>query len=162
MIVASFACFADPPSVGDDGTNCLPVEAPDGGGDCPSICNGGCVENECQIVCSVDRPCNAMTMQCPDSLACDIDCAGDGVCADAHFGCPNDFACSLTCEGPGACTDAELTCGFSECAIECGAPESSCGGTLVRCGAGACLGDCIPGASPTLDRCDEACACERC
>jgi hypothetical protein len=129
--------------------------------ECPAICNGGCAEDECQILCTVDAPCRG-PIQCPEDFACDVDCAGEDVCMGVQIACPNDYSCALTCEGDLACHDTQLTCGFSECALECGAPTTACEGTIVHCGPGACLGECIPGAFPTLSRCEDACTCERC
>jgi hypothetical protein len=150
-------CFGEAPAV----DACQPIEDPEPMTDCPAICNDGCAENECQIACRADQPCNG-PIQCPMDFACDVDCSGDGVCTGATIACPSDFTCSLTCEGANACMGVEMTCGFSECSIECGAPENACDATTVHCGAGACLGECIPGVSPTFDHCEDACACEPC
>lgn len=159
-------CFAEAPAsegnttaATDDGA-CPAIEEPDGTV-CPAICNGGCVEQECQIVCDAANPCTE-DIACPPDFACDIDCAGANVCEASVFTCPSDFACSLTCEGENACATAQLECGFSECAIECGADETSCLGTIVRCSGAACLAECATDVAPTLDGCDGACSCVEC
>jgi len=160
-------CFAEAPmseantiAATDDGA-CQAIEEPDGT-ECPAICNGGCVENECQIVCDDANPCSATELACPPDFACDVDCAGTNVCEASVFTCPNDYACSLSCEGESACATAQLECGFSECAIECGADETACAGTIVRCSGAACLAECASDVAPTLDGCDGACSCTEC
>lgn len=159
------ACFVEPPSVGvvADSTDaiCADVEQPDDGPACPAICNGGCSERECQILCRPDQPCHG-ELACPQELACDVDCEGAGVCEGAVFTCPGDYACSLSCAGPSACGMTELECGFSECAIECGPDDTACTGTHVRCSHGACTAECVPGALPWLDGCEQACECSEC
>ena len=164
------ACFGEAPQADEtadggssEGTgSCAPVEQPMPQVDCPAMCNGGCAENECQILCRPDQSCADATLVCPEAFACDVDCEGEGVCSGLTLTCGSDFACSLSCSGADACANAEQRCGFSECSIECGPDPSSCAGTSVRCSEGACLAECAGTSVPYLDRCEQACECGAC
>lgn len=127
---------------------------------CPSICNGGCVEDACRIVCNFPSSCGGRRVDCPPGMKCVVECSGASSCGGLELRCAETGACALNCTGPSSCGNVQMRCPTSaSCALTCGG-FSSCHGTQIACGPGACSATCTGGGSAIGKlNCGPSCIC---
>jgi hypothetical protein len=122
---------------------------------CPTVCNGGCDNRTCVVLCAADDAC-AAPIQCPAGMPCQITCTGQNSCRN-QIGCDDFFGCAITCNGAGACSDATITCGsVSGCDVTC--LNGACEGASLECGDGRCGATCFNNAMMSV-ACGDSCQC---
>ena len=128
---------------------------------CPSLCDGGCSEGTCYILCADKQSCNG-PITCPSGLHCQVTCTGEASCRN-EVRCDDDYNCHVTCNSVDACEGLDLTCGArSDCLISCLPEEDACQGVEVACGSGRCEASCFTEAKPELTCANDTCSCESC
>jgi hypothetical protein len=145
-------------STGSGGFVCGEDPAPVGG-DCPAVCNGGCVGTTCMIECTASNECNRDQIQCPEAFDCNVLCNGTNACKDALFTCSSQHACEVTCED--GCSGAEVQCGEGVCRLTCSETGAVCTNVDLLCGPDECQATCEGGSEPTVE-CGASCDCRPC
>jgi hypothetical protein len=115
---------------------------------CPSVCNGGCENGTCSIVCNGKDACKDAKVECPDGMDCDILCHGEASCQDAQLVCPETHqSCDITCIGKASCKgNTSFRCSdYGDCQLYCD-KEDACQDADLSCGDNACVAYCDRGA----------------
>jgi hypothetical protein len=145
----------------NDGIVCgLSPPAP--GGECPAVCNDGCVDGICKIGCRGEQQCKESTLECPVGFACEVRCAGKQSCETVSLICPQLYACNLLCTGEQSCKGLQLSCRSGTCGIECLGDQQACETVVVNCGSQACSASCSGSADRPTVNCGQSCDCRPC
>ena len=151
-------CFGDESCDGNGSCPSCNMPQPAPGGECPTVCNGGCTgpNNETCVISSFSG--NAIS--CPEGFNCEVSCMGEGSCENATVTCPPNHLCTVSCAGKEACVDMTLNCGEGgPCHLECASGDDVCEDAEVNCGDEACTSNCND--APTLN-CNGSCDCLPC
>jgi hypothetical protein len=147
---------------GDGTCGSCGIATPPVGGTCPGVCNGGCANDICIILCA-NSGCKNGTVTCPADFACEVQCPGAQDCQGATIACPAAHACTIACDGAQSCKGAAVTCSNDgPCALGCSNANQACQGVVVTCGGNACSATCAGPNDPPALTCGSACACAGC
>ena len=147
-------CYANPACTISCGEDPTPP-----GGQCPIVCNGGCIDgNICIIRCGSSGECASTFIYCPPGFACQVECLDGSVCFDTTINCPADYHCEVICEF-GGCNNTFINCSAEgSCSLNCGF-DGSCYEVEVNCGNDACTVDCGTFLNSVNVNCGNSCGC---